>query len=132
MARYSEKQKEFFREQLRLLRKSRGFTKAALSRELGLSEVTVGTWENGKSFPAPYAMRLLCEYFQVSEKDLVGRAADMQVYALYNGDVFVDVGTLKELSRRNDRPVEWLRYNSYDSTKKRRPNGWAVVRLEDD
>lgn len=132
MARYSEKEREFFRGQLRLLRKSRGFTKAGLSRELGLSEATIGTWENGKSFPAKYAMRLLCDFFGVKEKNLTGSHIDLQEYALYEGDRYICGGSLKEISQISGKSIELLRYYSYDSTQKRNPKGLAVIKVDDD
>ena len=57
----------------------------------------------------------------------------MRDYALYKGDKFIDVGTLKELAQR-----QGIKYKSiifYGSpTYQRRTGGrgWIVVKLEDD
>ena len=54
-------------------------------------------------------------------------------YALYKGDKFVDVGTLKELAKRHgvsERTISF--YGSPTYQKRTGGRGWIVIRLEED
>ena len=57
-------------------------------------------------------------------------------YALYKGDNFLDIGTIKELSKRYDISVKTLRWYStpcYKNKIKNKKNikSYVVVRIED-
>lgn len=58
-------------------------------------------------------------------------------YALYKGDNFLDIGTIKELSERYDISVKTLRWYStpcYKNKIKNKKNikSYVVVRIEDE
>lgn len=53
-------------------------------------------------------------------------------YALYQGDVFITLGTLAEISRETGIAEKMLRYYTFASTQRRNPNGRAVVKIEVD
>ena len=56
----------------------------------------------------------------------------MSEYALYQGDVFITLGTLAEISRETGIAERMLRYYTFASTQRRHPNGRAVVKIEVD
>ena len=56
----------------------------------------------------------------------------MSEYALYQGDVFITLGTLAEISRETGIAERMLRYYTFASTQRRNPNGRAVVKIEID
>ena len=56
----------------------------------------------------------------------------MSEYALYQGDVFITLGTLAEISRETGIAERMLKYYTFASTQKRHPNGRAVVKIEVD
>lgn len=56
----------------------------------------------------------------------------MSEYALYQGDVFITLGTLSEISRETGIAERMLRYYTFTSTQRRNPNGRAVVKIEVD
>lgn len=56
----------------------------------------------------------------------------MSEYALYQGDVFITLGTLSEISRETGIAERMLRYYTFASTQRRNPNGRAVVKIEVD
>ena len=56
----------------------------------------------------------------------------MSEYALYQGDVFITLGTLSEISRETGIAERILRYYTFTSTQRRNPNGRAVVKIEVD
>ena len=54
-------------------------------------------------------------------------------YAIYKGDEFVDVGTIRELCQRLNMPERTLRWHASKCNKRRaHKNGMILVRLEDD
>lgn len=56
----------------------------------------------------------------------------MSEYALYQGDVFITLGTLAEISKETGIAEKLLKYYTFASTQKRHPNGRAVVKIEVD
>ena len=56
----------------------------------------------------------------------------MSEYALYQGDVFITLGTLAEISKETGIAEKLLRYYTFASYNRRHPNGRAVVKIEVD
>lgn len=56
----------------------------------------------------------------------------MSEYALYQGDAFITLGTLSEISKETGIAEKLLRYYTFASTQRRNPNGRAVVKIEVD
>lgn len=56
----------------------------------------------------------------------------MADYALYQGDVFVALRTLAQISNETGIAERMLRYYSYASHQKRNPNGRAVIKIEEE
>lgn len=56
----------------------------------------------------------------------------MSEYALYEGDVFITMGTLAEISKETGITERMLKYYTFASTQRRNPNGRAVVKIEVD
>lgn len=56
----------------------------------------------------------------------------MSEYALYEGDTFITMGTLTEISKETGITERMLKYYTFASTQRRRPNGRAVVKIEVD
>lgn len=56
----------------------------------------------------------------------------MSEYALYQGDVFITLGTLAEISRETGITERMLKFYTFASTQRRNPNGRAVVKIEVD
>ncbi|MDG8063537.1 hypothetical protein OK727_02365 [Streptococcus pneumoniae] len=54
----------------------------------------------------------------------------MSEYALYQGDVFITLGTLAETSKETGIAERMLKYYTFASTQRRNPNGRAVVKIE--
>jgi repressor LexA len=60
-----------FADNLKKYRKAKGITKAELSRRIGVSDVTVGHWENGKISPRMGKVEMIAEILGVSVDDLL-------------------------------------------------------------
>ena len=56
----------------------------------------------------------------------------MSEYALYQGDAFVTLGTLAEISKETGIAEKMLRYYSFASSQKRNPNGRAIIKIEEE
>lgn len=56
----------------------------------------------------------------------------MSEYALYEGDTFITMGTLAEISKETGIAERMLKYYTFASTQKRRPNGRVFVKIEVD
>ena len=56
----------------------------------------------------------------------------MSEYALYEGDNFITMGTLAEISRETGITERMLKYYTFASTQRRNPNARAVVKIEVD
>ena len=56
----------------------------------------------------------------------------MSEYALYEGDTFIAMGTLAEISKKTGSAERMLKYYTFASTQRRNPNGRAVVKIEVD
>lgn len=64
---------EGFGERLRELRKERGLSIVQLSAAIGFSKSSINYWENNRIEPSISALRAICDYFDVSADDLLGR-----------------------------------------------------------
>lgn len=56
----------------------------------------------------------------------------MSEYALYEGDTFITMGTLVEISKETGITERMLKYYTFASTQRRNPNGRAVIKIEVD
>lgn len=55
----------------------------------------------------------------------------MSDYALYHGEKFIDLGTIDFLANKFNFKKSTLRFYSYPANRKRNPNGYQLVKLED-
>jgi hypothetical protein len=60
------------------------------------------------------------------------RRWNMSEYALYQGDMFITLGTLAEISKETGITEKMLRYYSFASSQKRNPNGRAIIKIEEE
>jgi len=54
------------------------------------------------------------------------------VYALYHGEYFIDIGSIQYLAKLLNVKPDTIRFYRSKSWQKRTPNGYAVVKLEDE
>lgn len=60
-----------FAEKLKELRQEKGISQAKLAEEIFVSRSAVAKWENGLGLPNDESLKLLAEYFCVTEEDLL-------------------------------------------------------------
>lgn len=61
-----------FAERLRELRQEKGLSLLTLSKEVGISDVALGRWENNLRTPNIDSLIILAKYFKVSADYLLG------------------------------------------------------------
>ncbi|MBQ3490120.1 MAG: helix-turn-helix transcriptional regulator [Clostridia bacterium] len=61
-----------FAENLRKLRRERGFTQEVLSEKLGVSFQTVSRWENGVVYPDIELLPVIADFFEIRVDELLG------------------------------------------------------------
>jgi len=62
-----------FSQNLKKLRQERNITQQKLAEDIFVSRSTVAKWENGLGMPSDVNLKALCEYFSVSEEELISR-----------------------------------------------------------
>lgn len=95
---YTKNQIGHFKEQLKLLMKSRNLTARKLSEEIGYSITTISSLLTGKTEVHKHHIQLICEYFQIEENSLMGDADELADYKLYENGRYLCTGSLKKLS----------------------------------
>lgn len=56
----------------------------------------------------------------------------MADYALYHGESFIDIGSIQYLAKLLNVKPDTIRFYKSKSWQKRSPNGYALVKLEDE
>jgi len=82
----SAKGKTVPNEQLRRAREQHHLTQKELAEKIGVTNITVNRWENGKVKPVPYYRRKLSKFFQMDDEAL-GFYADLLAEARREGGV---------------------------------------------
>ena len=67
-----------FSQKLKELRMQQGLSQAALAEAIHISRSAVAKWENGLGLPAEDSLQLLCQYFGVTEQELLPDQAAAQ------------------------------------------------------
>jgi len=67
------KNNNFFKENLKMLRKEQELGQVQLSKLIGVSKSSISYWETGKQEPTLTALIKLADFFNVSLDYLVGR-----------------------------------------------------------
>lgn len=122
MAGYTKNQIEHFKEQLKLLMKSHNLTAGKLSKEIGYSINTVSSLLTGETKVHEYHIQLICDYFQIGEKPLMGDADELADYKLYENGRYLCTGSLKKLSKITGKDKLLLKF--YADLNKKRQRDW--------
>lgn len=61
-----------FKDKLKSLRKKAGLTQKELAQQVYVSRSAVARWENGFGLPGEESLKLLAQYFNIGESELVG------------------------------------------------------------
>ncbi len=78
---------EVFYLKLKEIRMARGLTQGQAARDLNLSQVVYGRYENGTREPSNLVLTVMADYFQVSVDELLGRPEPQERNAQEDEDV---------------------------------------------
>ena len=70
-----------FKDNLKQLRKQKGFTQAQLAEKLFVSRSTVAKWENGLGLPNPESMAALEQLFDITTQDIATKEPETVIVA---------------------------------------------------
>ena len=73
-----------FAEKLKELRQNKGISQAKLAEEIYVSRSAVAKWENGLGLPNEESLKLLSEYFGVTEEELLHDKENEQILVSKN------------------------------------------------
>lgn len=73
-----------FAEKLKKLRQETGISQAKLAEEIYVSRSAIAKWENGLGIPNDESLRMLAEYFGITEEELLHDKASEQIIVSKN------------------------------------------------
>ena len=132
LVKYDNEQKKRLRENLKKFTEERKITKKDLAEKLGWSENTIFSWFNGSRLPSQFGIETLCEFFNVTDVELLGSPMKVRTFAYYRKDELTEVGTLQEIADQTRANIRTLR-SLIDTTKnKKKTWGTYIIEIEDE
>ena len=75
-----------FKDKLKELRQSKNITQATLADKIYVSRSAVAKWEQGRGLPTEDSLKLLCQYFNVTEDELLDKKEPFQICSVLSND----------------------------------------------
>lgn len=116
---------------LERFRKERGLTKKELAKKLGWSYKALTSWIRGERLPTQFALETICDFFGVTDVDLLGSPMRVRTFSYYKRDKLVAFGTFREISDQTGLKMNSL-YRMLSQTNKNGEKGTYIIELEDD
>lgn len=129
---YDEKQRVALRENLNRLRLERGLSIQKLADDLGWSRNTVDYWIRGDRVPDKTGIEAICDYFGISDVELLGSEMKVRTFAYYKDDTLLAFGTMEEIAEQTGRKIESLRSLLCNSKRFNKTTKTYMIELEDD
>lgn len=103
-----------------------------MAEKLGWSENTIFSWFNGSRLPSQFGIETLCDFFKVTDVELLGSPMKVRTFAYYRKDELTAVGSLQEISDQTGANVRTLR--SLVATTKNQKKTWGtyIIEIEDE
>lgn len=132
LVKYNNEQKKRLRENLKKFTEEQGLTKTDLADKLGWSYNTVISWFNGSRLPSQFGIETLCDFFKVTDVELLGSPMKVRTFAYYRKDELTAVGTLQEIADKTGANIRTLR--SLVATTKNIKKTWGtyIIEIEDE
>ena len=120
------------RKNLERLRIERGLSKQELADELGWSRNTIDYWIRGDRVPDKTGIEAICDYFGISDVELLGSEMKVRTFAYYKNDTLIAFGTMEEIAEQTGRKIESLRSLLCNSKRFNKTTKTYMIELEDD
>lgn len=129
---YDNEQKKRLRENLKKFTEEQGLEKKELAEKLGWAYNTVVSWFNGDRLPSQFGIETLCDFFKVTDVELLGSPMKVRTFAYYRKDQLAAVGTLQEIADQTGAKVRTLRSLIATTKKKKKTRGTYIIEIEDE
>lgn len=131
LVKYDSDQRKKLIENLESLRNERGLTKKELATKLGWSYKTVTSWFRGERLPTQFGLENICDFFDISDVDLLGSPMRIRTFFYYRRDKLIASGTFREIADQTGLKMNSL-YRLFSQTRKNGEKGTYIIELEDD
>jgi len=132
LVQYNNDQKIRLRKNLKKLTEEKGITKRELPEKLGYAYNTVVSWFNGNRLPSQFGIETLCDFFKVTDVELLGSPMKVRTFAYYRKDQLTAVGTLQEIADQTGANVRTLRSLVATTKNLKKTRGTYVIEIEDE
>lgn len=109
-----------------------GLKKTDLADQLGWAYNTVVSWLNGNRLPSQFGIETLCDFFKVTDVELLGSPMKVRTFAYYRKDQLAAVGTLQEIADQTGAKVRTLRSLIATTKNKKKTRGTYIIEIEDE
>lgn len=132
LVKYDNEQKKRLRENLKKFTEERGLAKTELADKLGWAYNTVASWFNGNRLPSQFGIETLCDFFKVTDVELLGSPMKVRTFAYYKNNQLAAVGTLQEIADQTGAKVRTLRSLIATTKNKKKTRGTYIIEIEDE
>ena len=129
---YDSKQRKELQKNLERLRVEHGLSKQQLADKLGWSRNTIDYWFRGDRVPDRTGIEAICDYFGISDVELLGSEMKVRTFAYYKDDTLLAFGTMEEIAEQTGRKVSSLRSLLCNSKRFNKTTKTYMIELEDD
>ena len=129
---YDNEQKKRLRENLKKFTEEQGLEKKELAEKLGWAYNTVVSWFNGDRLPSQFGIETLCDFFGVTDVELLGSPMKVRTFAYYRKDQLAAVGTLQEIADQTGAKIQMLRTLIATTKNEKKTRGTYIIEIEDE
>lgn len=129
---YDSKQRKELQKNLERLRVEHGLSKQQLADKLGWSRNTIDYWIRGDRVPDRTGIEAICDFFGISDVELLGSEMKVRTFAYYKNDTLLAFGTMEEIAEQTGRKIESLRSLLCNSKRFNKTTKTYMIELEDD
>ena len=129
---YDNDQRIELRKNLERLRVKHKLSKQKLADDLGWSRNTIDYWIRGDRVPDRTGIEAICDYFGISDVELLGSEMKVRTFAYYKNDTLLAFGTMEEIVEQTGRKIESLRSLLCNSKRFNKTTKTYMIELEDD
>lgn len=97
---YDSEQRKELQRNLERLRLRYNLSKQELADDLGWSRNTIDYWIRGDRVPDKTGIEAICDYFGISDVELLGSEMKVRTFAYYKNDTLIAFGTMEEMQNK--------------------------------
>lgn len=128
---YDSKQRKELQKNLERLRVEHGLSKQQLADKLGWSRNAIDYWIRGDRVPDRTGIEAICDFFGISDVELLGSEMKVRTFAYYKNDTLLAFGTMEEIAEQTGRKIESLRSLLCNSKRFNKTTKTYMIELDD-